>query len=64
MRSLSETEKEVYDEMLSRLKEQADGPVFLSEYVREDMIAKGFDPINKDDITAYWMSKGIEDTNG
>lgn len=63
MRMLSETEKEVYDEMMARLKESDDTPVFLSEYVKEDMIAKGFDPINKDDITAYWMSKGI-DTNG
>lgn len=60
---LSETDKEQFDQMFESLKGKMDGPVFLSDYVKADMLLQGFDPINKDDIAAYWMSKGI-DTNG
>jgi CxxC motif-containing protein len=64
MHVITETEKEVYDEMMKKISDSvASGPVFLSDIVKKDMIDKGFDPINNDDITAYWMSKGI-DTNG
>ena len=61
MKILNEVDKELFDEMLKKINDGS--PVFLSDYVKKDMIDKGFDPINNDDITAYWMSKGI-DTNG
>jgi len=62
-RMLTETDKEHFDEMMESLKGKMDGPVYLSDYVKAEMVLQGFNPINKDDITAYWMSKGI-DTNG
>jgi len=31
----------------------------LSEFVIQDMISQGLDPINKNDIQTYWASKGI-----
>jgi hypothetical protein len=32
----------------------------LTEQVREEMISKGLDPINIDDIQEFWKSKGID----
>lgn len=31
----------------------------LIELVEKDMIAEGYDPLNKDDVKAFWASKGI-----
>jgi len=31
----------------------------LEDLVEEEMRAKGLDPLNKDDVQKYWMSKGI-----
>jgi len=31
----------------------------LQELVESDMVAEGYDPLNKDDVKAYWASKGI-----
>jgi len=32
---------------------------FLQDLVEEEMRSKGMDPLNKNDIQKYWMSKGI-----
>lgn len=32
---------------------------YLEDLVEEEMLAKGLDPLNKDDIQFYWKSKGI-----
>ena len=32
----------------------------LQDLVEDEMRAKGLDPINKEDIQKYWMSKGIQ----
>ncbi|CAB5221071.1 hypothetical protein UFOVP247_78 [uncultured Caudovirales phage] len=32
----------------------------LSEQVKEEMISKGLNPINKDDVLEFWASKGIK----
>jgi hypothetical protein len=31
----------------------------LEDLVEEEMRSKGLDPLNKDDIQAYWKSKGV-----
>jgi len=31
----------------------------LQDLVEEEMITKGLDPLNKDDVQKYWASKGI-----
>lgn len=33
---------------------------YLQDLVEEEMRSKGLDPINKDDVQAYWKSKGVE----
>lgn len=42
-------------ELLENLKEKK----LLNEIIEEEMIAEGFNPLNRDDIKSYWMSKGI-----
>lgn len=32
---------------------------FLEDLVEEEMLSKGLDPLNKDDIQKYWKSKGV-----
>ena len=32
----------------------------LQDLVEEEMRTKGLDPLNKEDIQKYWMSKGIQ----
>ena len=32
---------------------------YLEDLVEEEMISKGYDPLNKDDVQAYWKSKGV-----
>ena len=39
---------------------EKDGKVILPEFVSRDMVEKGYNPINKDDIQRYWLSKGID----
>jgi hypothetical protein len=36
---------------------------YLDEMVAAEMRAKGLDPLNKDDVRAFWSSKGV-DLNG
>lgn len=31
----------------------------LEDLVEEEMRSKGLDPLNKDDVQAYWKSKGV-----
>lgn len=31
----------------------------LSDLVEEDMVAQGYDPLNKEDVQMYWKSKGV-----
>lgn len=33
---------------------------YLQDLVEEEMRMKGLDPLNKEDIQKYWMSKGIK----
>jgi len=33
---------------------------YLQDLVEEEMRSKGLDPINRDDVQAYWKSKGVE----
>jgi hypothetical protein len=59
-RVLIETEKELLDEMFKQID---DTQPILSDLVKAEMVEKGFNPINKDDVQAFWMTKGI-DSNG
>ena len=34
--------------------------LFLEDLVEEEMLSRGFDPLNKEDVQRYWKSKGIE----
>ena len=34
--------------------------MFLEEIVKEEMIAEGFNPLNKEDIIRFWKTKGFE----
>ena len=36
---------------------------YLQDLVEEEMLSKGLDPLNKNDVQKYWKSKGI-DSNG
>lgn len=47
------------DEVFMRHLEKEEA-VILPEYIKQEMILKGYDPINKDDIREFWLSKGIE----
>lgn len=31
----------------------------VEQMVEQDMIAKGMNPLNKDDVNKYWASKGV-----
>ena len=33
---------------------------YLEDLVEEEMLSKGLDPLNKNDVQKYWKSKGIE----
>jgi hypothetical protein len=33
--------------------------VLVEEMVEKDMIVKGLNPLNKDDVNKYWASKGV-----
>jgi hypothetical protein len=35
----------------------------LQEVINKEMVAKGLDPLNKDDVKKFWASKGVE-SNG
>ena len=37
--------------------------LYLQDLVEEEMVSKGLDPLNKDDVQKYWAFKGIK-TNG
>lgn len=32
---------------------------FLESLVEEEMISKGLDPLNKEDVKKFWASKGV-----
>lgn len=44
-----------------RLDPQKENKIILPEYVVKDMVAQGLNPLNKDDIQTYWLSKGISE---
>lgn len=40
---------------------EKENKIILPEYVVKDMVAQGLNPLNKDDIQTYWLSKGISE---
>ncbi len=42
-------------------KPEKENKIILPEYVVKDMVAQGLNPLNKDDIQSYWLSKGISE---
>ena len=62
MSQILDSNKQIIDKIIDEhynprnLNEKA----FLEDLVEEEMLSKGLDPLNKNDVQKYWKSKGIE----
>lgn len=59
--NLDSTNKVLIDKIIDELynPRSLNEKAYLEDLVEAEMNSKGLDPLNKDDIQAYWKSKGI-----
>ena len=55
-----EDQKKYFDELYRPSVSSKDNALVLSEIIKQEMEAEGLDPLNKEDVHAFWRSKGIK----